>query len=200
MSNNQLLSADLGVDKVFQYTYNSNNSAEPLQPSKQAFVDMPAGNGPRHITFNKKGNLVYVIGELDATISVYNYINNELSPIQRIDMNESGFTGTNGAADLHLSHDGKFLYATNRGSANEIVIFKVNDKDGKLTKIGSTSSLGKAPRNFAIDPTDKFLLVAHQDSDDIFVFERNQNTGLLKYTGTKLELGSPVCLIFASKE
>ena len=127
-------------------------------------------------------------------VSVFDRNKKGLKNIQNISMNAADFKGENGAADIHLSNDGKFLYATNRAAINEIVIFKVDDKSGKLERIGSQSTLGKTPRNFMIDPTDQFLLVANQNSDDVFVFKRDKTTGMLTYTNEKISLGSPVCL------
>ncbi len=190
---NILYSADLGTDKIYAYNYDS-KFKKPLQDAAQPYVKIEPGYGPRHLVFNNKADKMYVISEMGAVVSVFSYKDKHLINIQNISMNAEGFSGINGAADIHLSQDGNFLYTTNRGSANEIVIFDVNKKSGKLTRIGSESSRGKTPRNFMIDPTDQFLLVANQDSDDIYVFKRDQKTGLLTYTNQKLELGSPVCL------
>lgn len=189
--------ADLGVDKIFGYTYDP-TASEPLKAAEQAFVKTEPGSGPRHFTFNKKGDLVYVVEELSGTVSAYSYKNKTLTEIQKVNMNTDDFKGVNGAADIHLSKDGKFLYATNRGTADEIVIFSVDNQSGKITRIGSKSTMGKHPRNFAIDPSDKFLLVANQNTDNIFVFSRNAKTGLLTYSGESLSLGAPVCLKFTS--
>lgn len=198
-NSNEYLSADLGTDKIFRYTY-SPDTEKALSPyHNQEFVTLEKGAGPRHIAFNKTNTVCYIVNELDATVSVLDIKTDQFKQIQRVQMNDADFSGTNGAADIHLSRDGKFLYASNRGSANEIVIFSVNTNNGELTKIGSQKSLGVGPRNFAIDPTDNFLLVANQNSDDVFVFKRNKNTGLLSYTNHKINIGSPVCLAFASK-
>jgi 6-phosphogluconolactonase len=107
----------------------------------------------------------------------------------------SDFKGEIGAADIHISPDGKFLYATNRGTANDISVFKIF-KNGKLELIQKTSTLGKGPRNFTIDPTGNFLLVGHQYSNDVVIFKRDQKTGILTDTAKKIELCSPVCLVF----
>lgn len=188
-----LFSADLGTDKLYAYNYDSSFS-KPLQDAAQPFVNITPGFGPRHFTFNRNADKVYLVSEMSAEITVFDYKDKVLKPIQNISLNNKDFKGTNGSADIHLSNDGKFLYATNRGSVNEIVIFKVDAKSGKLIKIGSESSKGKTPRNFVIDPTDQFLLVANQNSDDVYVFKRNKKTGLLNYTDVKLAIGSPVCL------
>jgi 6-phosphogluconolactonase len=107
----------------------------------------------------------------------------------------SDFKGDIGAADIHISPDGKFLYATNRGTANDISAFKILKK-GKLEFVQRTSTLGKGPRNFTIDPTGNFLLVGHQYTNDIVIFKRDKKTGSLTATGKKIELCSPVCLVF----
>jgi len=190
-----LYAADLGSDKIFGYKYDP-SSTEPLTAAEQAFVKTVPASGPRHFTFNKKGDFIYSVEELSGTVAVYTYEKATLTEIQRVNMNAADFKGVNGAADIHLSKDGKFLYATNRGTADEIVIFSVDSKSGKIKRIGSQSTMGKHPRNFAIDPSDKFLLVANQNTDNIFIFSRNVKTGLLKYTGESLPIGAPSCLLF----
>lgn len=189
-----LYAADLGTDLVKACKYNG-DGIKPLQSEEKSDVKMVPGYGPRHFTFNKKGDRLYVIAEMEAYVSVFSYKNNKAKLLHNISINDAGFKGTNGAADIHLSNDGKFLYASNRGSANDIAIFKVA-KSGRLSKIANISTKGKAPRNFVIDPTDNFLLVANQDTDDIYVFKRDQKTGLLSYTEEMINVGAPVCLKF----
>lgn len=184
---------DLGVDKLFVYSYDSSGK-KPLIWENDKVIKIQDGLGPRHFTFNKAENKLYVLNELFATITVFEKNNNDFKQLQYVNLNDANFKGENGAADIHFSNDGKFLYATNRGSVNEIVIFKVDQKNGELTKIGKQSTLGKTPRNFMIDPSDNFLLVANQNSDDIYVFKRNKKTGMLTYTNEMLKIGSPVCL------
>jgi 6-phosphogluconolactonase len=188
-----LFNADLGTDKIYAYDYHSNEK-QPLVANESSSTTIQPGFGPRHFVFNKKGDKMYVLSELTATISVFNYLNSKLYHQQDISLNNADFKGINGGAAIHISNDGKFIYATNRGSVNEIVCFRIDTKAGTLKKIGETSTLGQMPRDFFIDPTDNFILIAHQKSDDIFVFKRNKQTGLLTYTNKKLEIGSPVCL------
>ncbi|WP_052305779.1 lactonase family protein [Pseudopedobacter saltans] len=196
----QFLSADLGADKIYRYLYNPQQK-EILSPyPSQEYIELEKGVGPRHITFNQTGKIAYVINELEATVSVLVLNDDKFSEIQQIRMNSDDFSGVNGAADIHISKDGKFLYASNRGSANEIVIFSVDKKSGKLIRTGNQSTLGKAPRNFAIDPTDNFLLVANQNTNDVIVFKRDKKTGTLSDTGNKINIGSPVCLIFSKQQ
>ncbi len=112
-------------------------------------------------------------------------------------MLSDGFKGKVGAADIHTSPDGRFLYASNRGEANEIVIYAV-EKDGKLKFAGRQSTLGSTPRNFAIDPSGNYLLAANQNSDEIVIFKRDQKTGLLTPSGNKIAVSMPVCLKFVA--
>ena len=105
--------------------------------------------------------------------------------------NDTSFAGS---ADVHVSPDGKFLYASNRGTSNTIAIFRINQQTGKLTLIAHQSTLGQTPRNFNFDPTGNYLLVANQNSDQVIIFKRDQVTGLLTDSGNKIEVGKPVCL------
>jgi 6-phosphogluconolactonase len=106
----------------------------------------------------------------------------------------SGFKERVGAADIHVSPDGEFLYASNRGDANELIIFKIDRENGKLEKTAHQSTLGKAPRNFNFDPSGKFLLAANQSSDEIVIFNRDEKSGLLTDTKNRISVGKPVCL------
>jgi 6-phosphogluconolactonase len=107
-------------------------------------------------------------------------------------LTEPGFKGQVGAAAIHLSPDGRFLYASNRGDANQIAIFAVDQANGHLKLVGRQSSLGKSPREFAIDPTGNWLIVGNQNSDTAYVFRRDQQTGLLEANPKLIEIGSPV--------
>ena len=128
-------------------------------------------------------------------MTIFGYENGKLTKIDETTILAKDYKGTLSSADIHVSPDGEFLYATNRGDANTISIFKIL-KNGKLESKGQTSSLGKGPRNFAIDPTGKFLLVAHQYTNDVVIFKIDNTTGMLAATGQKIELCSPVCLVF----
>lgn len=192
-----LLADDLGTDKVYEYVYQPNKK-QPLTPAAQPTVSVKAGNGPRHLVFSQNAKHAYLVQEMGAKVTVFNYAGGKLTPAQTIAMEDAAFKGQNGAADIHLSPDGKFLYASNRGEANDIVVFKVNQTSGKLSFVQRQSCLGKGPRNFAIDPSGSFLMVANQVSDDIYTFKINKTTGKLIQTGTKLEISHPVCLKFVA--
>jgi 6-phosphogluconolactonase len=188
-----VLSNDLGNDKVYSYRYNPNSANEILKIKDS--ISVKSGSGPRHLTFSKDGRFVYLLQELDGGLTVFSYSNGILKKIDETTILAKDFKGTFSSADIHISPDGKFLYATNRGEANTISIFKIL-KNGKLVSKGQTSTLGKGPRNFTIDPSGKFLLVAHQYSNDVVIFKRNITTGSLTDTGKRINLCSPVCLVF----
>ena len=187
-----LFVSDLGIDKVMIYKFNS-AAAKPLQ-SQPSFASSEPGSGPRHFTFHTNNKFAYVIEELSGTVTAYQYNSGKLNFLQRIATHPSNFKGAIGSADIHLSPDGKFLYASNRGDENTITIFSVNPSTGKLKLAGYQSTMGKSPRNFMIDPIGNFLLVANQNSNNIVIFKRNKQTGLLTLTDTVIEVPKPVCL------
>lgn len=191
-----LLVPDLGTDKVYQYKVNATKE-QILTPAAEPFLAVNPGGGPRHLVFHPNGKYAYLVLEMQGAVLAMDYQNGKLEAKQTTSMVTHGFKGSLSGADIHISPDGKFLYASNRGDANEIAIFSIN-KLGMLSLIGRQPVLGKMPRNFAIDPTGKFLLVANQVTNDIIIFKRNPRTGLLTPTGKKIEVDKPVCLKFAA--
>jgi 6-phosphogluconolactonase len=185
---------DLGIDQLTVYRFDKGHLTE--MPA----VHTPPGSGPRHFTFSPNGKFAYLIKELSGSVTAYRYDGKGgLKEIQDVSSHPSDYSGTKGSADIHLSPDGKFLYASNRGDANSLAIFKVDATTGKLTVAGFQSTLGKTPRNFTIDPTGNYLLVGHQNTDDIVVFKRDKATGLLTDTGKRIPVGSAVCLKWVRK-
>lgn len=188
-----LFTPDLGTDKVMIYKFNP-TSQKPLNPATSPYAAVAPGSGPRHFTFHPNEKFAYVIQELSGTVGVYRYNNGQLSLLQDIATHPAGYKGDIGSADIHLSPDGKFLYASNRGDENTITIFSVNAATGKLKLKGYQPTMGKTPRNFIIDPTGNYLLAANQETDNIVIFKRNKLTGLLTPTGKQIEVSMPVCL------
>jgi 6-phosphogluconolactonase len=189
---------DLGTDKINIYKVDV-TKAQPLTPASPAFVSITPGGGPRHFTFHPSGKWAFLIQEMTGVVTAFDYSSGKLTAKESVTLVSSGSAGRIDAADIHVSPDGNFLYGSLRGDINEIVICSI-DKNGKLTVAGRQSTLGKTPRNFAIDPTGKFLLVGNQNSDNIIVFKRDVKTGLLTATGTKISIGSPVCLVFTDSK
>jgi len=189
--------SDLGIDKVMIYSFNEGNGKST--PAKLPFMATPPGSGPRHFTFAPSGKFAYLTEELSGTVSVYRYQKGTLHFVQRISSLPADYTGTRSGADIHVSPDGRFLYSSNRGQSNTIAIFSINAPNGTLTPVGWQSTLGEVPRNFNIDPTGNFLLVANQESDTIVIFKRDKKTGLLTDTGKRIQVGNPVCLKWMTK-
>lgn len=191
-NNKYLYVTDLGMDKIMIYSFDETSGK--LKPAKDSFITVMPGEGPRHLTFHPNNQYAYLINELTADIVGYEYNENGyLKQIQVISSLSKDYTGAIGGADVHVSPDGKFLYTSNRGDANSISIFSI-DNQGLLTWVGYQSTLGKKPRNFNFDPSGNFLLVANQDSDTIVIFKRNIITGLLTDIGNKMEIPNPVCI------
>lgn len=190
--NKYLVVNDLGTDKVMTYRYDKSTTSLPLVPYDS--LKVKAGSGPRHVTFSKDGRFIYLIQELDGTLSVIETNKGKLKLIQETSVVRKTNIET-GAADIHLSPDGKFLYATNRGTANDISCFSVG-KNGTLTYKNQVSTGGDGPRNFTISPDGKYVLIGNQKTDNIVIFSRDKKTGTLTNTGQQIEVGAPVCLLF----
>ncbi len=191
-----LLVPDLGTDRVYQYQVDA-SSQEIIKPVDPPFFAGDPGGGPRHLAFHPNGKWAYLVLEMTGSVMALGYQDGKLWAKQTISMVNPDFKGRLSGADIHVSPDGKFLYASNRGDANEIAIYSIHRK-GTLKLVGRQSVLGIMPRNFVIDPTGKFLLAANQVSNDIFIFRRNSKTGLLTATGKKIEVEMPVCLKFVA--
>lgn len=192
-NNRELLVPDLGIDKLMLYDFNAANGKATPAAAKYASVD--PGAGPRHVTISNDGKFVYLVTELNGSLTVFRDKGGlKLDPIQTISTLPAGYSGPFGGADIHLSPDGRFLYSSNRGNANNIAVFAVNTKNGTLRQTGFQSTLGIKPRNFSFDPSGKFLLVANQESDDIVIFRVNAKTGMLTDTGNRIHTGNPVCI------
>lgn len=188
-----LLYTDLGTDKLNIERYHA-SKAQPLSPATPAFVSVTPGNGPRHVAFSPDGKHLYLLQEIGGIINTYDYDNGTLKQTQSVDMKIPAFNGNIGSAAIKVSPDGRFLYASNRGVANDIVVYAINPDNGQLTYASRTSSLGKGPRDFEIDPTGKYLLVANQNSNSIYVYKIDQTSGRLMGFVYHLDIGNPVCL------
>jgi 6-phosphogluconolactonase len=186
-----VLANDLGTDETYVYSYHP-DATEILQLHDK--IAMKPGSGPRHLEFSPDASFVFVLHELDGTLTSLNYKGGRLKKISEASVVEKDFKGEIGAADIHISSDGKFLYATNRGTANTISVFSVDG--GNLQHIETISSGGDGPRNFTLSPDGKFILVAHEKSANIVIFKRDPKTGKLTSTGKQIEVCAPVCLAF----
>ncbi len=184
---------DLGNDRLYQYKYNSTDEKNVLTESDSPYYTIDDGFGPRHIIFSPNGKTAYLINELSGQIIVYSYNNGKLNPVQTIASTTTGDKNDRGSAEIAITPNGKFLYTTNRGAANDISLYKVQT-DGTLIENGH-QVVNANPRSFMIDPTGRFLLVASQNANTIQIFVINKNFGLLQDTGTKItDVTKPVCL------
>jgi 6-phosphogluconolactonase len=184
---------DLGLDRIMIYNLDI-NTGKLIQPDN-GIVNVPKGSGPRHFIFNNDGSRMYLINELGSTMMVFEVDERGgLKLIQTLSTLAEDFHGESYCADVHLSYDGRFLYGSNRGE-NSIVVFKTNE-DGSLTVAGRSSCGGNWPRNFVIDNTGKFILVANQKSDQISVFTVNESTGIPEGPISTAIMKTPACLKF----
>lgn len=194
-SNRYAFVADLGLDRVMIYNFDS--KAGKLMPARQPWAQLNPGAGPRHFTFHPNGRYAYVINELDSTLTAFrcDAVNGTLVSMQTVSALPTDFSGNNDCADLHVSPSGKFLYGSNRGH-NSIVVFAINEGTGKLEYLEHAATQGKTPRNFTLDPTGRFLLVANQESDTVVTLGIDPVTGRLEPTGHVAVVPTPVCLKF----
>jgi 6-phosphogluconolactonase (cycloisomerase 2 family) len=190
-----LFAADLGTDRLHKFTI-SGTAPFLVTGDPEAYTVEP-GSGPRHLTFHPNGKYAYLINELSGQVTAFNYSDGRLEPVQYIAADISEGVGGKGSADIHVSPDGRFLYASNRANTNNIAIFRIGDADGRLTLIGHQPT-GRHPRNFIITPNGEYLLVANLNSNLIQVFEIDNETGLLNEDTSKqiTTIDRPVCLKF----
>ncbi|MFS4484327.1 lactonase family protein [Hyunsoonleella sp. 2307UL5-6] len=186
----ELFVADLGRNAVYQYILE--NDAYKLK--SDAIIQTKGNPGPRHFKLTKDGKFIYLINEYSATITTIKRTKKGFKQIDEDNTLEPGFTEFNKCADIHISKDERFIYGSNRGE-NTIAVFKRNTKNGKLNKIQSMPVHGDWPRNFTIDPTGKFLLVANMRTENIAVFSIDKNAGTLTYLHD-YKVPEPVCLLF----
>ncbi|MGB5419835.1 lactonase family protein [Algibacter sp.] len=187
--NSFLFAQDLGADKIRGFKVVENKRDSILKEYRQIRVN--PGSGPRHFTFHPNGKYGYGIAELSGKVAAYKYkdgtlefVEDYLSYQQKQDFYR--------AADIHISPDGNFLYASNRGPEEDsIVIFSINQSTGKLSLVGHEKTYGEHPRNFAISPDGAFLLVANQFSDNLVIFKRDMKTGKIRKLPNSISVDNP---------
>jgi 6-phosphogluconolactonase len=193
LSGNLIYSADLGTDLIYCYKIDTTSG----QLSIVSKTHITAGSGPRHLAFHPNKKWLYELNELKGTVNVFmiDSVSGTLFFLQSnslLKVKEDGAP----AADIHITSSGRFLYASVRDPENIIAIFSINQQDGSLTSIGNVATGGKTPRNFVIDPSGKFLLVANQNSDNIITFRIESKSGKLKQVGSAVNVPSPTCIKF----
>lgn len=193
-----VLVPDKGLDKIFTFRFQSGQ----LTPGPVPFVDTREGAGPRHLAFHPQYPWVYVVNELDSTVTAYHFddVVGRLTPFQIVASVADTFTRNNRASEIEVDTAGRWLYVSNRGE-DSIALFEIEPLTGRLRLCQTTPSGGKTPRFFAIDPTQRWLLMLNEDSDQILVCPRDISTGTVGNARQTLLCPSPVCVVFGeSKE
>ena len=186
-----IFATDFSSDRILRFVMHPD---DPIPHASLEAVDIEADSGPRHLTFSPNGKFAYLITELSGKVIAFSYDDGCLEQIQTI---TADTVAARGSADIHLSPDGKYLYASNRLKEDGIAIFAVNPENGTLAKVGYQPT-GIHPRNFNITPNGKYLLAACRDSNVIQVYKRNEVTGLLEDTHQDIVVDMPVCVQFVS--
>ncbi|MBA5850794.1 lactonase family protein [Clostridium sp. cel8] len=188
-----LYAIDLGCDTLS--VYNIENGI--LKENRKALFKFQPGSGPRHLVVHPKLNYIYVITELTSEIVVlkYNEINSEFEFIQKVSTLPENYTESSAGGAIHISYDGKYLYASNRGH-DSIAVFEINTCSGKVKPIQYISTYGSFPRDFEIDPTGEFIVAANQNSNNIVLFKRDVENGKLDLIDKNISVPNPVCIKF----
>jgi 6-phosphogluconolactonase len=186
---------DLGLDKVMAYQFDPKRGM--LEPNEIPWVKMKPGAGPRHVAFHRSGKFAFLINELESTLASLSYDGRRgtFKVLQIVPTLPEGCQGESTCADVQVSPSGAFVYGSNRGH-DSIVIYRINQRTGRLTYVGHQSTQGKTPRSFGIDPTGRFLLAANQDSDTVVTFRIEARSGKLLPTGHAMQVPTPVCVKF----
>jgi 6-phosphogluconolactonase len=186
---------DLGADKVFIYKINTQTGALVAHGS----ADLPPGSGPRHLAFHPNGRFVFVNNEMLMTVSTFAYDSNRgtlslLGTVSTLPPADRKLTDLS-TAEVIVHPNGRVVYVSNR-THDTIAVFQCDPESGHLDLVQNVSTEGEIPRNFSLDLTAKWMIVAHQKSNSAAVFSVSEKDGTLKFTGKKVELGAPVCVRF----
>lgn len=190
-----LLADDLGSDRVHIFA-----AQAPIDTATMTDLATPAGLGPRHLAFTPDGRFAYLLGELSGEIATIEYNpSDNAEPFRIIQTIKADTLNAGGSADIHVSPDGRFVYASHRLKGDGISIYAIDPDSGLITRVGFQPT-GIHPRNFMITPNGKFLLAACRDSDCIQLFAIDKKTGLLNDTQKVIEMSKPVCVQYIAAE
>jgi 6-phosphogluconolactonase len=190
--------ADLGLDEILIYRFDVAKGA--LTANDPPFAKLAPGAGPRHVAIHPNGKIVFVVGELNSTVTSFGFnpANGALRELRVVSTLPKEFRGQNDAAEIAVHPSGKWLYVSNRGR-DSIALFAIDPGKGTLERIRDFSTGGSEPRHFAIDPTGGYLLAENQNSNGIVLFRIDAASGGLTPTGEAIAVPSPVCLVFLPK-
>ncbi|WP_340104691.1 lactonase family protein [Rhodohalobacter sp. 8-1] len=187
--------SDLGIDQIKIYEIDRNTGE--ISAANMPFFQNEPGSGPRHFTIHKNGRFAYSVEELSVTVATLKVDPDDgsLEQVQRLSLlpEDTERDDSMSGADIHISPDGRFLYASVRGE-NLIAIYSINEENGELSLVGHESTVGSHPRNFMIDQKGDFLWVANRDNDHVVVFRRDQESGELNFTGIEVNVAKAVCV------
>jgi 6-phosphogluconolactonase len=184
---------DKGFDRTFFFRFGDGR----LTPISQGSIASAPGAAPRHSVFHPALPVLYVNNELDSTVTAFDWAGERASERQVISTLPSGHAGHNTTAEIAVSHDGRFLYVSNRGQ-DSIARFAVGADTGLLSYVDAVPTGGRRPRFFTLGPDGRQLYAANQDSDDITVFAVDTMTGGLVPTDTRIAVGSPSAISFVA--
>ncbi len=188
-----LFATNLGTDMIFSYYYNPSGKTEVL--TEISSIQVSKSSGPRHMSLSKDGKYLYLVQELNANVTVFGVSEDgTLNQLQETTL-VTDASKKNGAADIHVSQNGKFVYVTNRGENNNISLFKINN-GGTLKFQKQYSTEGNGPRNFTFSPDGKYIFIGNQRTNNIVTFKSNCRKGTLSLVDKNIEIGAPVCLLF----
>jgi 6-phosphogluconolactonase len=193
---NHVLAVDLGIDKIMNYVFDPTTGHLDTNPAQPFFSTLP-GAGPRHLVFHPEGKLLFLVNELNGTLTSCSY-DPEQGTIKEINTQstlEEDFTGYNKSAAVRIHPDGQTIYASNRGDRNSISVFRII-ADGSMEREQVQDQDINWPRDFSIDPSGRYLLVANQKGNSIVVFRIDPVSGKLESTGKKINLSQPTCILF----
>jgi 6-phosphogluconolactonase len=185
---------DLGANMIHIYALD----ASTAQLTAAGEYRARPGAGCRTLHFHPNGRTAYCVNELDSTVDVlaWSRADGSLTLVTRIELLPADYHGPTRACDTVIAKDGKFVYFANRDN-NFLYSFRADSKTGALTPIARSSCGGKTPRNFTLDPTERWMLVANQDSNNVSVFARNPETGVLAGEGKSFPVPAPMCILFS---
>lgn len=185
----KLAVVDLGQDRVYLYEIASNGALSQVFSLK-----MEPGFGPRHIVFDNKRHVAYVVGELSSKIAVLSYDekNVKLAVQQIVTTIPDTWDAHNGSAAIRLSHDGRFIYVSNRGH-NSLAVFAVQ-MDGSIKRIQLISSEGDFPRDFNFNHDENFVILVNQNTNNATLYTRDAETGQLTMVQKDFAVPEGVCV------
>jgi 6-phosphogluconolactonase len=194
----QILVTDLGLDRVFVYRLDTITGQLAPNERGPGWVNALPGSGPRHFAFGADGRCLYVLNELDSTLTVFAYDGEtgEMQPVQTVSTLPEGLAGQNACAHIVVAPDGRFVYGSNRGH-DSIAIWRIGGDCGEVELVRHEPTRGQSPRNFSLDPSGDWLLVANQHSDAIVSFCRDRDAGTLTAAGPVTATPSPVAIVFS---